>query len=82
MSKLKYLFLLLLFGWIHDVHSQTVALTIESDEFFVEQGTFLTIENISLIPSQSLVLSNTSFSVFAVSIIVPSTSSHVPRTTQ
>ena len=63
MSKLKYLFLLLLFGWIHDVHSQTVALTIESDEFFVEQGTFLTIENISLIPSQSLVLSNTSFSV-------------------
>ena len=49
MSKLKYLFLLLLFGWIHDVHSQTVALTIESDEFFVEQGTFLTIENISLI---------------------------------
>ena len=63
MSKLKYLLLLLLFGWIHDVHSQTVALTIESDEFFVEQGTFLTIENISLIPSQSLVLSNTSFSV-------------------
>ncbi|MDC0108002.1 DUF1566 domain-containing protein, partial [Flavobacteriaceae bacterium] len=63
MSKLKYLFLLLLFGWIHDVHSQTVALTIESDEFFVKQGTFLTIENISLIPSQSLVLSNTSFSV-------------------
>ena len=62
MSKLKYLLLLFLFGWIHGIYSQNITLTIESDDFFVKQGTFLTVDHISLFPSQSFVISNTSFS--------------------
>jgi gliding motility-associated-like protein len=62
MSKLKYLLLLFLFGWIHGIYSQNITLTIESKDFFVKQGTFLTVDHISLFPSQSFVISNTSFS--------------------
>ena len=62
MLKLKYLLLLFLFGWIHGIYSQNITLTIESKDFFVKQGTFLTVDHISLFPSQSFVISNTSFS--------------------
>ena len=62
MLKLKYLLLLFLFGWIHSIYSQNVTLTIESEDFYVKQGTFFTVDNISLFPSQSFVISNTSFS--------------------
>ena len=62
MSKLKYLLLLFLFGWIHGIYSQNITLTIESEDFFVKQGTFLSVDHISLLPSQSFVISNTSFS--------------------